>query len=189
MALSLIRGRGASSRFGFTVSQKDIDRVTNKFERASGNSLFVKMQKANLATADLVAAKAKQAAPRRTGNLRQSIKARPARGAGRFMKSAFFGVGGRASVILVGPTAPHRHLVIQGTGIRSAVGPRASSMWRQMPMSNSRGVGMMGGKVILRSALQHVGKMTRNPFMDRAGAGVEREMAKRMAKEWRSLLR
>ena len=154
-------GRGASSRFGFTVNQADIDRVTNKLENASGASLFVKMQKANLATADLIGKKAKQASPRRTGRLRKSVRVRPEHGKGGLFgaKVAFFGVGGRASSILVGPTAPHRHLIIHGHRI---VTP--------------------GGRFTGR-------RTSPNPFMDRVQSGVQRELAKRMAKEWRYLLR
>ena len=188
--ISYARGRGASSRFGFSVSQADIDRITNKLEKASGASLFTRMQKANLASADLIGRKAKQAAPRRTGNLRRSIKVRPERSSNRYYApSALFGFGGRASVILVGPTAPHRHLVIQGTGYRSPIGRKPSSLYRQIPMFSNRGVGLMGGKVVRREGIANVGRMTPNPFMDRAKSGVERELGQRMAKEWRSLLR
>ena len=158
-AISTPRASGAASRFGFEVSAADVARVTKKLERASGKSLWVQMQAATVATADLVEKKAKQASPRKTGNLRGSIKSRP-EGRGR---SKFFGVGGRASSMLVGPMhgrgGPHRHLVIYGHNI---VTPGGRSLGRR-----TRG----------------------NPFMDRAKAGVERELRNRMAKEWRHLFR
>jgi hypothetical protein len=98
-----------SPQWSFTVDETDRKRVRKKLERASGKSLYVRMQKANKAVGDIVAQRARQAAPvGPTGNLKKSIAARVAKD--RWTKKA-------TTTVYVSPgvrKGPHRHLVIQG---------------------------------------------------------------------------
>lgn len=109
MTIQYLPSRGRSSRISFAIDEKDVARVKQKLERASGKSLYVRMQRATLAAGDIVAKNARAAAPRRTGLLRRSVKSRLERRKG-------FGARGSSLTVLVGPTsrAPHRHLIILG---------------------------------------------------------------------------
>ena len=166
-AIKKPRGTGSGS-FYFEIDDKAIARVQKKFQRASGRSLQQRMLRGNLARGDELAVKMKSAAPKGpTGNLRKSIKARRDR-------RSYMGV-------LVGPmarVAPHRHLVIRGTALRSSVGPRSSSMYRAFD-----------GHVFHRSQVPYTGRMTANPFVDRVSRGYGRKAADLVLKEWTVLLR
>lgn len=173
-AISTPRASGAASRYGwkFEVDDKDIARIRRKFERASGKSLYTQLQRANLAAGDLLASRVKQAAPRQTGRLRSAVTARPERR--RTLR-------GSSTVVLVGPTArkaPHRHLVIRGTGTRPTVGGRPSSAFRAFD-----------GRVYRREAIPNTGRMRPNPFVDRAARGFGPKAAALVMREWKTLLR
>lgn len=178
------RASGAASRYGWTfdVNDKDVDRIRRKFERASGRSLYTRLQRATLASGDLLAGRAKQAAPRGpTGNLRRSIKARPERRKGVLGVTLRGRGAGGSTTVLIGPThrrAPHRHLIILGTGNRPAVGGRPSSPYRAW-----------GGRVYRREAIGMVGRMKPNPFMDRAARGFGPKASALVMREWKTLLR
>ena len=164
--LQIVRGgsgRGAAkSRFGFDfeVNQKDVARVRRKFERASGKSLHASMNRATLATGDLIASRVKQAAPRgATGNLRRSVNARNQRSRGVFGLTIR---GGHTTSVLVGPRhaiAPHRHLIIRGHRI---VTP--------------------GGRFTGR-------RTAPNPFVDRVSRGFGPKAAALVMREWKDLYR
>jgi len=157
-------GRGAlKSRYGFNfeIDQKDLARIRRKMERVKGKPLADQTKKALYAQADIVAGRARSAAPRgATGNLRRSIKVRAERNRGGAL-SAAFGFGKRDGV-LVGPMhniAPHRHLIISGHRI---VTP--------------------GGRFTGR-------RTAPNPFMDRARRGIESAAGKAVMAEWMRLWR
>ena len=180
----------ASKLLDFQVDANDIKRVHAKLARASGKSLYTRMQRANLAAGDLLARRVAAAAPRRTGNLRRSVKARPERRRG-------IGARGNSTTVLVGPTGrrgSHRHLVILGTGIRPGVSSRSSNPWRVLPgragagETTRRGSRGLAGVNVRRAGFT-VGRMTPNPFVDRAAAGFGKKAAALVAKEWRAALR
>ena len=115
----------ASKLLDFQLDARDIARVKRNLERVSGKSLHTKMQRAGLTAGDLLARRMRAAAPRKTGNLRRSIKARPIRVGNRF--SGYYSTTG----VLVGPTYPrgaHRSLVIRGHNI---VTPGGRSLGRR----------------------------------------------------------
>jgi hypothetical protein len=131
--------------FSVEFDAKAIARITRKLEKAQGRPLMEKMRRATLAAADLLVQPIRSAGPRnRTGLLRRSVRARAAR------KS--FGV--RSIGALVGPTAPHRHLIIQGHRI---VTP--------------------GGRYTGRRTVA-------NPYVDRAAAGHQRKAAELVRRIW-----
>lgn len=129
----------------FEVDAKAIARIKRKLEKAQGKPLEEKMRRATLAAADLLVSPIRAAGPRnQTGLLRRTVRARAAR------KS--FGV--RSIGALVGPTAPHRHLIIRGHRI---VTP--------------------GGRYTGR-------RTAPNPYVDRAAAGHERKAAEIVRRIW-----
>jgi hypothetical protein len=110
------------------------------------------MQRATLTAGDLVNRRIQADTPRRTGHLRRYSKVRLARKRIGFSSGPSLGV-------LVGPTSPHRHLVIRGHRI---VTP--------------------GGRYLGRSTRA-------NPYVDRAARGFERQAAELVRKEWAAALR
>lgn len=173
----------ASRLLDFQVDQKDIEAVQRKLQRASGLPLRKRMQRATLTAGDLVGRRMKATAPRATGKLRRSVKVRLARG-----------VGGPSLTVYVGPTAPHRHLVILGTRVRPSVSGRSSNPWRVLPgragmgETTSRGRALMGVNV-RRAGTFDTGRMTPNPFVDRAARGFEKKAADLVRREWEAALR
>lgn len=176
----------ARSRVTFDVDKNDIKRVRSKFARASGKSLYTQLQRGNLARGDLLKRRMQAEAPRASGKLRRAISVRPERRKG-------FGARGSSTAVLIGPTArkaPHRHLVIRGTGVRPVVGPRTSSMYRVLPGGyTSRGRALVGTKVLRREAIANTGRMKANPFVDRAARGFGPKAARLVMQEWKTLLR
>lgn len=136
------------ARVTFDIDDRDVARVRKKFERASGRSLYVRLQRATLTVGDLIKRRVQSISPRQTGYLRRSVKVRPIRRGGR-----------STTGVLVGPVAPHRHLIIRGHRI---VTP--------------------GGRFTGR-------RTQPNPYVDRAASGFERKAAELVRREWRSLLR
>jgi hypothetical protein len=142
--------RCVPGRVSFEVSEADIKRVRTKLQKASGKPLYQVMQRATLAAGDLMVPRIKAAGPpNKTGYLRRSVRSRLGRKAG----------GPTNLTVLVGPTAPHRHLVIRGHRIVTPGG---------------RYVGRMSKK---------------NPYVDRASAGFEAKAAELVRKEWAKALR
>lgn len=89
-----------------TVSQAQIARVRKRFDQNRGQPLERRLQLATLKAADLMKPGIAAAAPVFHGTLRRSVKARQAK--------ATDGLFGKALDALVGPTAPHAHLIIEG---------------------------------------------------------------------------
>lgn len=87
-----------------TFDQASLDRARKVLGKYSGRPLEERLRRATTQAARLMVNPIKAASPRRTGALMSSVKARASRG-----QSAF----GRTIVASVGPTARHRHLVIQ----------------------------------------------------------------------------
>jgi hypothetical protein len=138
-----------AGRVSFEVSAKDVARVKAKLQKASGKPLYVRMQRATLTAGDLIKSRIQADTPRRTGHLRRYTKSRLGRRA----------IGGAGLMVLVGPTSPHRHLVIRGHRI---VTP--------------------GGRYLGRSTRA-------NPYVDRASRGFEHKAAELIRKEWAAALR
>jgi len=174
----------ASRLLDFDIDDKDVARVRAKFKRASGLSLYTRLQRATLTAGDLLARRMKAASPRARGVLRRSIKVRPMRRAGR-----------STTGVLVGPTAPHRHLVIQGTKERPSTSSRSGNPWRVLPGIASRGQTTRRGRTglagvnVRRAGTFTTGRMKPNPFVDRTAQGFERKAAELVRREWRALLR
>lgn len=139
----------AAGSVSFEVSAKDIARVQAKLKKASGKPLYQRMQRATLAAGDLVKSRVQAVTPRKTGHLRRYTKSRLGRN--RW--------GQAGLVVLVGPTSPHRHLVIRGHRI---VTP--------------------GGRYLGR-------RTRANPYVDRATRGFERKAAELVRREWAAALR
>lgn len=132
----------------FEISAKDIARVQKKLKAASGKPLYQRMQRATLAAGDLLVPRIQAQTPRRTGFLRRSTRSKLGRSH-----------GATNLTVIVGPTAPHRHLVIRGHRI---VTP--------------------GGRYLGR-------RTKANPYVDRAARGFERKAAELVRKEWAAALR
>ena len=178
-----------TARVSFEVDRRDVERVRRKLQQASGQPLLKRMQRGTLVAGDLLARRIQAEAPRRTGDLRRSVKARPMRERGLVSHARTVGV-------LVGPTHPkgaHRHLVIRGTGNRPSVSRRSSNPWRVLPGRASvgettrRGSALMG--VNVRRAGFSTGRMRANPFVDRAAKGFGRRAADLVMREWAAALR
>ena len=164
----------------FQVDARDVAAVRRKLQRASGLPLRKRMQRATLTAGDLVGRRVKAAAPRASGKLRRSVKTRLSR---------------RGDLtVLVGPTAPHRHLVILGTRERPSVSGRSDNPWRVLPgragmgETTRRGRSLMGVNV-RRAGTFTTGRTRPNPFVDRAARGFERKAANLVRKEWEAALR
>jgi hypothetical protein len=143
----------AAGSVSFEVSQKDIDRIRKKLEKASGKPLYQRMQRAALAAGDLIKPRIQAETPiGPTKNLRRYTRSRLAR-------KRIGNTYGPSLAVLVGPTSPHRHLVIRGHRI---VTP--------------------GGRYLGRSTRA-------NPYVDRAARGFERKAADLVRKEWAAALR
>lgn len=97
----------SGSAIQIQINPRDIARVKKRFDQNRGAPLFRRMQIASLKAADLLKPAIANSAPRKTGYLRRSVRARPATqrlGGQRYPTTG----------ALVGPTAPHRFLVIHG---------------------------------------------------------------------------
>ena len=155
------------------VNPRQIAAIEKRMDRLRGKPMAVRVEKAMWIEGDTMAKKMKQAAPRGpTGHLRKSINARKQRKGA--LESAF---GGRSlGNILVGPRAniaPHRHLVLRGTGNRPVTSRRSSNPWRAW-----------GGRAYRTGSLRHTGAMTANPFVDRAIRGSRRNVKRAVEKAW-----
>lgn len=156
-----------TSGFDIIIDEKAIIAIKRKLERIQGKSLSVKMQRATLAAADLLVPIIKAATPvGPKGNLRRYTKARQA-------KQRFGNYLAPTLGALVGPTSPHRHLVIRGTKERPSIGTRPSSPWRRMPDDH-----------VVRAGTFKTGRMKANPYVDRAARGFERKAADIIKREW-----
>lgn len=114
-------------RVEWELDEKALTAFTKKVERYRGLPLRARMAKATLKAADYMVPPIKAATPKGpTGNLRKRVRARPAKK--RIGNSLQPTLGA-----LVGPTSPHRHLVIRGhrivtpggrdTGMRTSGNP------------------------------------------------------------------
>lgn len=114
-------------RVEWELDEKALAAFTKKVERYRGLPLRARMAKATLKAADYMVPPIKAATPKGpTGNLRKRVRARPAKK--RIGNSLQPTLGA-----LVGPTSPHRHLVIRGhrivtpggrdTGMRTSGNP------------------------------------------------------------------
>lgn len=83
---------------------KSVERARKTLDKYRDRALTEKMRRATLQVARMLVGPIKAASPRRTGVLSNSVKASASRSSGAF---------GKAIGAQVGPTAPHRHLVIQ----------------------------------------------------------------------------
>lgn len=80
--------------------QKSLDRVHKQLAKFDKKGVAEKLNRGTLAAMRLLVPSVQAASPVRTGTLRRSVKARKASRSGE--------IGA-----VLGPTAPHRHLVIQ----------------------------------------------------------------------------
>jgi hypothetical protein len=176
----------AAPAMSFQVSPKDIENVHKKLARIKGKPLGLKLQRATLAAADLLVPSIKAATPKlghtsyiegssftdgrkaKRGLLRRSVKARTAtkRLPGGFLAPTYGA--------LVGPTAPHRHFIIQGTKERFVV-----------PKDKHAGTKLISfpNKSVARAGFS-AGRMTPDPFVDRAARGHEKKAAAIIKREW-----
>lgn len=148
---------GAPGLLEFQFNTKDLARIQKKLEKMQGKPLGERMRKATLAAADLMVKPIRAQTPKGpTGHLRRYVKARP-------MYKRYFNyslnvadIGWRTQTFgaLVGPTSPHRHLVIRGHRI---VTP--------------------GGRDTGRSTRP-------NPFVDRATRGHQRDALRIVKDAW-----
>lgn len=122
--IRLVGGGGMSARMGknaaggviqLQLDQKAVARAQARLEKFRDKPLHVRMDKATKAAAELLVAPIKAAAPKRSGKLRASVRARtganrdrPAFAAGYQRSTGMDRVG------LVGPKSPVRHLIIRG---------------------------------------------------------------------------
>lgn len=120
----------------WSISQKDIDRITKRAERFRGLPLQKRMAKGTLLAAQSLVRPIRAATPKGpTGNLRRSVRARQAK------KRIGFRQYAPTLGAYVGPTSPHRHLVIRGhrivtrggrdTGQRAKANPYLDRVVRQ----------------------------------------------------------
>jgi len=135
----------ASKLLDFQLDARDVARVERNLKRVSGKSLYVKMQRANLTAGDLLARRIKATSPRKTGNLRRSIRARSIRVRG----------GGVTTGVLVGPTyprGPHRSLVIRGHNIVTPGGRSLGRRTRANPFVDEaeQGFGQKARDIVAR---------------------------------------
>ena len=124
------------------LSPKQLAAFEARLARFQGAPLRDRMQKASLAAARYMVAPIKAAAPvGPTGNLRKSVKARQSK-ASVLGRGVSFGaaarIGGSSSVYrdlsaVVGPTAPHRHLIIRGHRIVTRLGRDTGQRSRANP--------------------------------------------------------
>lgn len=122
--IRLIGGGGMSARLGnnalggviqLQLDQKAIARAQARLENFRDKPLHVRMDKATKAAAELLVAPMRAAAPKRTGRLRASVKARTGPNHDRAVIGAGFQrATGGDRVGLVGPKSPIRHLIIRG---------------------------------------------------------------------------
>lgn len=101
------------------MSPKQLAAFTKRVERYQGKPLVTRYQKGSLAAAQYLARPIRAGAPRRSGRLQKSVKARQLR-----IRTGWNTRYG-AITALAGPTAPHRHLVIRGHRI---VGPKPNKV-------------------------------------------------------------
>jgi hypothetical protein len=151
-----------TSPVAFAWDPQDLARFRARLERWRGAPLGQRMAKGALKAADYLVRPIRAETPRETragyqrirhrpGWLRASVRARAARGEG-----AGLGIGIRGAI--VGPTAPHRHLVIRGT--------RPHSLATRRPGRSPYAV--LGiDQVRPTRILRHPGSQA-NPFVDRA---------------------
>lgn len=91
-------------RVEVTVNPRDIARITKRLDKWQGAELHKRMQKAIEGGLKLLVNPIKAQTPVFTGHLRSGVKAKALRKR-----------PGEAAAYKVGPTSPHRHLVIRGT--------------------------------------------------------------------------
>lgn len=89
------------------LDQRSVARVVARLDQNRGAPLARRLQLATLKAADMLRTPIANAAPVRTGTLKRSVRARQATLRFGFSSTPTFDA-------LVGPTAPHAHLVIQG---------------------------------------------------------------------------
>lgn len=95
-------------RVEWSISEKELAAFTKRVERFRGLPLRARMAKATLKAADYLVRPIRANTPKGpTGNLRRQVRARPAKKRIGTTLAPTLGA-------LVGPTSPHRHLVIQG---------------------------------------------------------------------------
>lgn len=97
------------------LDQKAVARAQARLEKFRDQPLHVRMDKATKAAAELLVKPIQAAAPKRTGKLRQSVSARTVSNRDKaVIGRGFQRSTGMDRVGLVGPRAPHRHLIVQG---------------------------------------------------------------------------
>jgi hypothetical protein len=136
-----------TSGLDIIIDEKAIIAIKRKLERASGKSLYEKMGRATLAAADLLVPIIKAETPRVTGHLYRYTKARPA-------KKRFGNYLAPTLGVLVGPTSPHRHLVIRGH------------------------------RIVTPGGIYTGRRTAPNPYVDRAAKGFEKKAAEIIRREW-----
>lgn len=95
-------------RVEWELDEKALARFTKRVERFRGLPLRARLAKATLKAADYMVPPIRAGSPKGpTGNLRKSVRARPAK---KRIGNALQPTLGA----LAGPVAPHRHLVIRG---------------------------------------------------------------------------
>jgi hypothetical protein len=106
-------GTKAGGVIQLQLDQKAVDRAKRKLDKYRGKALDVRMQKGVIAAADALVTPIRAAAPvGKTGKLRASTKARQGRRGTAYIRAVAQMGGTRAAI--VGPRAPHKHLVIRG---------------------------------------------------------------------------
>lgn len=91
------------SNLSFEIDQRSIERAEKVLAKYEGRSIEEKLRRATLQAARLLVNPIRAGSPVVTGNLRRSVKAWTRRQR----------IGGRTLAAGVGPTSPHRHLVIR----------------------------------------------------------------------------
>lgn len=123
----------------WSMSERQLAAFKKRVERYQGRPVAERMKRGNLAAAQYLARPIRAGSPvGKTGKLKRSVKARLSNRSGLLVgtslrTAARLGAVYQTSTALVGPTAPHRHLVVRGhrivtrggrdTGRRSAANP------------------------------------------------------------------
>lgn len=101
-----------AGRVEWSMSDRQLAAFKKRVERYRGRPLRERTGRGAMAAGQYLARPIRAASPVRTGKLKRSVKVKAVRAKAGFGQTAF---GANATtVILVGPTAPHRHLVIRG---------------------------------------------------------------------------
>jgi hypothetical protein len=144
-------------RLGFEIDDADVERFRKRAERYQGRPLQARMARGTLEAARLLRRPIRAAAP--IGQHSRTGKARP----GSLRRSVKAKAGGQTGTVRgawVGPTAPHRHLVIQGTEPHSL---------RTIRPGRKRIARFPDGGFAPTAKLRHPGGKA-NPFVDRVAA-------------------